>query len=75
MYVLGSYEKKCRGDSAQISHEQIIYDTETSPSTQNFKTMSLWVFFFTYFSSYLFLFNVRLKFTFEILMVCIFESE
>jgi len=37
------------------------YKIMTPPSTQNFKALSLWVFFFNYYSTFSFLLNVGLR--------------
>ena len=60
--------RKQREDLTRMRHEPT-YKGMTPPSTQNFKTLGLWVFFLIYFSIFSFLPNVRLRLTLEYLTI------
>jgi len=47
------------------------YKGMTPPLIQNLKTIGLWVFFLIYYLTFLFLFNMKLKFTLEYLTLSI----
>ena len=58
-----NWGEKHRGDQTRMRTESNLYKGMTPPSTQNLKTLGLWVFFLIYYLTFSFLLDVWLRLT------------